>query len=146
MVRARSGWISRWCFLYAPFVSMALMVTGCAGFSGNSEPPELVVRQLATQRWQALLARDFDKAYSFAVPGYRKIKSLEYYKANRQGAPVKWLSAEVLRVECEAERCKVVVQLESKATLPFSYRGNISSGIDEVWVLENRRWWMLETL
>jgi hypothetical protein len=125
---------------------VAVIATGCAGWRGADEPPELVVRQLATQRWQALLAADFDKAYSFAVPGYRKIKSLEHYKSNRQGAPVKWLSAEVLRVECEQERCKVVVQLESKPILPFVFRGNLSSGIDEVWVYEDRRWWVLETL
>jgi hypothetical protein len=125
---------------------VAVIATGCAGWRGVNEPPELVVRQLATQRWQALLARDFDKAYSFAVPGYRKIKSLEYYKNNRQGVPVKWLSAEVFRVECESERCKVVVQLESKPILPFVFTGNITSGIDEVWVYEDRRWWMLETL
>jgi hypothetical protein len=130
------------------FVAVAvlttLLVSGCAGL-GSSEPPELIVRKLATQRWQALLARDFDKAYAFAAPGYRKIHSLEYYRSNRQ-PPVRWLSAEIMRVECVQDRCKVMVELDSKPTIPFAFRGNIKSGIEEVWVFEDRRWWMLEAL
>ncbi len=145
MFESKFAAVARRSLFIAVVMLPAVLASGCAGL-GSSEPPELVVRKLATQRWQALLARDFDKAYSFAVPGYRKIKSLEHYKSNRQGAPVNWLSAEVLRVECEKERCKVVVQLESKPILPFVFRGNLTSGIDEVWVYEDRRWWVLETL
>ena len=148
MLRSGSGihiW-TRW-FALSAIVMGVLAVAGCAGLqSDTDEPPELVVRKLSTQRWQALLARDFDKAYSFSTPGYRKLRSLEYFKTNRQGAPVKWLSAEILRVECEKERCKTVVQVESKPTLPFPFRGNITSGLDEVWVFEEQRWWVLESL
>lgn len=136
---------SRWVVVSAVIVG-ALAVAGCAGLQSVDESPELVVRKLSVQRWQALLARDFDKAYSFTTPGYRQLRTLEYFKANRQGAPVKWLSAEVLRVECEKERCKTVVQVESKPTLPFPFRGNITSGLDEVWVFEDQRWWVLESL
>ncbi len=127
----------------ACLLSMAL--AGCAGL-GAAAAPELVVRQLATQRWQALLAQDFNQAYAFASPAYRQIHTPDYYRSQRQQTPVKWIAAEVLRVDCAGEKCTVRIQLESKPVVPFPFRGTITSGIDETWVLENQQWWMLEPL
>jgi hypothetical protein len=123
----------------------AAVLAGCAGLT-SSAPPEQVVRQLATQRWQALLSRDFDKAYEFAVPSYRALKNADYYRKNREATPVKWIAAEVFGVECEAVKCVVRIQLESKPIVPFNFQGNIVGGIDETWVLEGGKWWMFETL
>lgn len=123
----------------------ATALVGCAGLT-SSAPPEQVVRQLATQRWQALLSRNFDKAYEFSVPSYRALRNAEYYKRNREATPVKWISAEVFGVECEAIKCVVRIKLESKPIVPFNFPGNIVGGIDETWVLEGGKWWMFETL
>lgn len=128
---------------FAAVVAAAL--AGCAGPT-SSAPPEQVVRQLATQRWQALLSRDFAKAYEFAVPSYRALKNVEFYKRNREATPVKWISAEVFGVQCEAVKCVVRIKLESKPVLPFNFQGTIEGGIDETWVLEGGKWWMFETL
>jgi hypothetical protein len=35
------------------------------------------------------------------------LRTVEFYRTNRSAVPVKWVSAEVLRVDCEAARCKV---------------------------------------
>jgi hypothetical protein len=120
-------------------------LVGCAGLT-SSAPPEQVVRQLATQRWQALLARDFTKAYEFAVPSYRALKNADYYKRNREATPVKWIAVEVFGVECEALKCVVRIKLESKPAVPFNFEGTIVGGIDETWVMEGGKWWMFETL
>jgi hypothetical protein len=121
-------------------------LAGCAGLT-TPAPPEQVVRQLATQRWQALLAKDFDKAYGFSVPSYRALKTAEYYKNKRQATPVKWISAEIFNVECEASKCAVRIKLESKPIVPFSnFDGTIVGGLDETWVLDGGKWWMFETL
>lgn len=124
---------------------VALALSGCASL-GTTEPPETVVRQLATQRWQALLARDFDKAYGFAVPSYRQLHAPDYYRGKRQATPVKWLAAEVLRVDCEPEKCTVRIKLESKPLVAMRFDGTLTGGLDETWVLEGGKWWMFETL
>ncbi len=124
---------------------LATALAGCAGI-GSTAAPELVVRQLATQRWQALLAKEFDKAYEFAVPSYRQIRTAEYYRNKRQSTPVKWLAAEVLRVDCEAAKCTVRIKLESKPLVPFQFTGTLITAMDETWVFEEGQWWMFETL
>lgn len=121
--------------------SMAL--SGCAALKPD---PQLQVRQLATQRWQALLAGKFDQAYEFAVPSFRKIRSLDYYRVNLASVPVRWLSAEVIRVDCEALRCTARIKLTSEPRVP-NFRGTkLETGLDEVWVQENGQWWVVEKI
>ena len=124
---------------------LAMGLAGCAGM-GAPEAPELTVRTLATQRWQALLAQDFNKAYTFLAPSYKQLNTADAYQKKRQGVPVKWIEAKVIRTTCEAEKCDVRIALESKPLTPFAFKGTITSGIDETWVLENGQWWLLETL
>jgi hypothetical protein len=126
-------------------LALSVGLAGCAGM-GTPQAPELAVRTLATQRWQALLAQDFNKAYTFVAPSYRQLNTVDAYQKKRQGVPVKWIAAKVLRVECVEQKCDVRIELESKPLVPFAFNGTITSGIDETWVLENGQWWMLETL
>jgi hypothetical protein len=120
-------------------------LTGCASL-WTPKTPEQVVSQLSTQRWQALLAGDFEKAYAFAAPSFRQIKTLDYYRSARQATPVKWLASDLVRVNCSEQRCTVTINLESKPLVPFPFAGTIKSGVEEIWILENGQWWMFETL
>lgn len=104
------------------------------------------MRQLAAQRWQALIALDFDKAYTFTAPSYRQINTLEAYKKNHQGVMVKWLAAKVLRATCEEKKCALRIELESKPVLLSRSEQTMTGGLDESWVLEDGRWWVLEAL
>lgn len=131
-------------FPSAVVVMAALILGGCA--TVKPEPPELQVRQLATQRWQALLAGDFDKAYAMSTPAYRLIHTPEAYKAKKQATPVKWLAAEVFRVECQKSSCTAIIKIQSKPVVPFAFKGVIESGVEETWVNENGHWWMHEAL
>lgn len=112
--------------------------------------PEDQVKALANQRWQYLIAGDFDKAYEMATPGFRKIRNLRDYRVRKSAVPVKWLAAEVLRVECTpAEtptKCAVRIKLNSEPVIPSGFKGVLSSGIDETWLFEDGRWWMFESL
>ena len=125
--------------------ALAAALVGCAAM-GPQLPPEQLVAQLAAARWEALVAQDFDKAYTLAAPSFRQVTNADAYKKKRQGVPVKWLSAKVLRVQCEEKKCDVRISLESKPIVPFTYKGTIASGLDETWVLEGGKWWFLESL
>lgn len=128
--------------LTAIFVGAVL--AGCAALTPKA--PEDVVKELATKRWQALVAGDFSAAYDHAVPSYRKIKSREEYVAMRRGGGmVKWLAASVIRVKCEDARCKTTTELTSKPLIP-GFKGTLKAGIEETWVLEDGRWWFVESL
>lgn len=123
----------------------ATAVVGCAGLA-SSAPPEQVVRQLATQRWQALLAGDFDKAYEFATPSYRQIKSAGTYRLQKQAQLVKWISAEVVGAKCDGPKCDLFYKLEFKPMVPMRFDGTLFSGNSEVWVFEGGQWWAFEDL
>lgn len=133
-------------------VAVGMAVLLAASFSGcallEPQPPEQVVRQLATQRWQALLAKDLSKAYSYANPSYRKLNSVANYSIKRQQTPVQWIAVEINRVSCEKDKCVARIQLESKPMVPFAFKfgGTITAGLDETWILEDGQWWFLETL
>ena len=122
---------------------MCLAVVGCASLQ---PAPEETVRKLATQRWQALLAGKFDQAYEFATPAFRKLRTVDFYRTNRSAVPVKWVSAEVLRVDCEPQRCAVKIKLITRPIMPGFNKLNLETGLDEVWILEDGQWWMFEKL
>ena len=122
---------------------LSFTLVGCASLQ---PAPEETVRKLAIQRWQALLAGKFDQAYEFATPAFRKLRTVDFYRANRSAVPVKWVSAEVLRVDCEPQRCSVKIKLISKPIMPGFNKLNLETSLDEVWILEDGQWWMFEKL
>jgi len=121
----------------------ALWFSGCATPDAN---PQETVRKLANQRWQHVLTGKYDKSYEMLVPSYRKIKSKDNYTTESQMAPVRYKSAEVVRVDCEQKTCKVVVKLISQLIMPTFFRGPLESGSNETWIFEEGQWWKLETL
>jgi hypothetical protein len=78
------------------------------------------------------------------------VRNLRDYRIRKSAVPVKWLSAEVLRVECapaeKPTKCAVAIKLTSEPMVPGAPKGTISSRIDEVWLYEDGRWSMFESL
>ena len=127
----------------ASAVLTAVMLASCASWQPS---PQDQVRQRATQHWQALLAGQYDRAYEFNTPAFRKLRSLDFYRTNRSAVPVKWISAEVLRVECETQRCVTRIKLTSRPNMPGFNKMTLETGIDEIWILEGGQWWLFEKL
>jgi len=133
---ARSaGW---WC--------AALALSALNGCASMQETPQDTVRKLASQRWQHVIEGKFDKAYEMTVPSFRLIKTKESFITSMVVSPVKWHSAEIVRVECEPPSCKVTIKAASQLLMPTRYKGQLVSGIEESWVLEDGKWWKLEVL
>ena len=119
------------------------VISGCASMNAT---PQDTVRQLATQRWQHIIEGKFDKAYEMTVPSFRKLKTKENFTIGMMATSVKWQSAEVIKVSCETQACKVTVKTVSQIMMPTRFKGPLVSAQDETWIFEDGQWWKLETL
>lgn len=136
--RGIRGRLARKCALGTALA--AAMLAGCASLAPTT--PEEQVRARATERWQALVAYQMDKAYAFTTPAYRAVTSFERDRA-RYGSAVQWLGAEVIRVNCEPEKCIVRVRIDVKPIVPgLGRKTTLSTHADETWLLVDGQWWL----
>ena len=125
-------------------VVVAALLSGCATFGAAA--PEQSVQERSAARWKALIAGDLRAAYGYMLPSYRAVRSYEHYTGSIGGA-AQWLGAEVVRVQCESgEKCTARVKIDAKPIAPTPYRGTISTGVDETWLLEDGQWWLYQKL
>lgn len=104
----------------------------------DERSPEEIVQERAQARWDALLAGDIEQAYTFTSPAYRSSTTLNRFQA-RLGSSIRRTKADVSKVECEPDRCDVVVmvtyvvpQLNTENTRP----------LNETWILSDDDWWI----
>lgn len=120
---------------------LAAVMTGCAIF--KPEPPEQKVTQRATAYWQARVAGKIDQAYPYLTPGYRSLHTLDqFWGAVGSGMGLK--GAQVVRVACEAEKCKATIRLDVVPMIPGVASGIVSTHFEDTWLLENGQWWRYE--
>ena len=120
----------------------ALALSGCAAFAPAT--PEQQVEKRAAQRWDALMASQWNKVYGFLSPSFRATMSDERYRERFVGVP-KWKKVEVRSVKCESEKCTAVVRIESL----YGARAGIetlSTEISEIWLNEEGQWYKYEAL
>lgn len=121
---------------------VSLLLSACATIAPVAEP-QVLVRDRATARWQALLARDFAKAYTFATPTIKKNMTEEAFKA--QFANPQWVNAEVVGVTCaEPSICLAKVRLDVNVLVPRAGMTKITTNFDETWLLEDSQWGLSE--
>lgn len=118
--------------------AQSVVLSGCAGIERNGvegEDPKQQVRELASSRWEALIAGNLDKAYEYLSPGAREVMSLELYKKKTRTGT--WKKASVRTVSCEQYQCEVTIVIE------YGYRDmkSIETRLNEVWLQESGKWW-----
>jgi len=122
----------------------SLVLAACASLGGKA--PQDQVRQRASERWQALVAGDFTKAYNYSTPGYRAVVNADAFRG-RHGTAVKWVGSEVVSVKCpEATRCLANIRLEVQPLLGGRFGDKIDTHIDETWLLEDGQWWVFQSI
>lgn len=124
-------------------LAATILLTACA--TSGTTTPEQLVQQRSTARWNALLAGDLKKAYGYLAPSYRAITPYEKYINNIGGAAT-WVSADVIRVECGTDKCSASVKIEAKPIVAMRYKGTITTGVNETWLLEDGQWWLFQKL
>ena len=119
-----------------------VFLTACAtgpGGVGNS------IVERAQDRWDALLAGDFETAYGFYSPGYRSSRSVFDLAFEIRSRRVQWVSAEYRDHSCDERVCTVNFEVGFKVIKPV--RGlpewESSSLVDEKWVKTEGQWWYL---
>ena len=121
-----------------------LTLTACAT-TGPANPQE-AIKQRGEARWQALVERDFDKAYTYMTPGFRAVVTPASYRG-RFGAAAAWLGGEVAAVDCpEATKCLAKVRLDFKPLLAGRGGDKFSTYVDETWLFEGGQWWIFEPI
>ena len=94
-------------------------------------------------RWEALINRDFELAYGYFSPSYRKLFPLQHYLRNT-GSSVRWLSANIKDSQYAEARAEVVLVVDFKLDLPMGQGdgfGEVSKDLDEVWLWVDGQWW-----
>jgi hypothetical protein len=142
---ATRGWREvrkRLAALFAAGAVATMALGGCAGIAGfgiskDSDPAakQKVVAQRAEARWQSLIKGDLDAAYAYLSEGSKATTPLDVYKAKIR--PGRWRQAKVEKVECEAEVCRVVMQI----TLDHKLMKGIQTALDENWIIEKGSAW-----
>ena len=117
-----------------------LLLSGCAGTPASRDE---IVRERAEQRWEAIFAKDYARAYEFYSPGYRTKYTATDLEIAIRLQKVRWTSASYSGQECEEKTCKVRFTLNYRVAAPVPgvdvYDG--FNSIEEQWILTNGKWW-----
>lgn len=128
--------------VFAAVLAASLLAASCA--TSAPAAPELVVRERANQRWQALLAGDFEKSYNLLAPSYRAVTPLKRYRDGIGGGAV-WTGAEVVSVKCNdaQDNCTAKVKISAKPLLGTRMGPQMTTHVDETWIAQDGQWWMV---
>ena len=123
----------------------ALFFAGCASQATAPESTRDSVEVRAQARWDALLAGDFETAYSYYSPGYRSTTSVVDYAVGIKLRRVRWTSAEYLEQDCSENTCTVRFRVgySVNSPVPGVDKFDGSNFQTEKWVKTDGQWWYL---
>lgn len=118
----------------------AILLAACAGTGGGSGS---TVAKRAMERWEAVLAADFDTAYNYYSPGFRSSQSRGDFELSQRLRKVQFSNAEFQSEECTENVCllnfKVSYTIASPVPGIDTWKGNQS--LDEKWIRTGGQWW-----
>ncbi len=122
----------------AAFVALALLLGGC------NRDSTAEVDKRAVERWNYLIAHQAEKAYDYLTPGTRETQTRESYARSMNNRPVAWTAAKFNRKECDADRCKVYIDVTYSVVMPSVGKPvQTTSTQSETWVHVNDGWYFL---
>ena len=119
--------------------ALLLVVAGCAD---NANPDN--VDRRSVERWNYLIAHQAEKAYDYLTPGFRATQTRENYASAMNSRPIQWKSVKFNHKECDADRCKVAVDVKYEIKMPgvIALTG-ASNTQSETWILIKGEWYFL---
>jgi hypothetical protein len=128
-------------------VAAVAAVAGCASMGGGltketpSEVKAASVKERSSARWEALIRGDQDAAYAYLSPGTRQMMTLDQYRARPQS--ITYTAVRVENVDCEAETCMVGLNVtyDYVPVKGATRAKEVTTYVQETWVLENGQLW-----
>ena len=110
----------------------------------TKETTEERVARRAQAHMDALIARDWVKAYEYLPPATRQFKPLQIYADKMKSGAIIRTAAKVKAVECEADVCQVTVDLSyTYSGVITAFRGEESKSlVKEKWIFSQGDWWL----
>jgi hypothetical protein len=123
---------------------LVMLLSACAATNTASSAKDPIPERVQA-RWNALLAEDFETAYSFYSPGYRSANSLTDFELSIRLRKVQWQSAEYLEHSCEESLCTAKIKMGYRVASPVPgiNEWKSHSVIDEKWIKSDGQWWYL---
>jgi hypothetical protein len=124
--------------------ALVLLLGGCN--FGDKDSVDQVDKR-AVERWNYLIAHQAEKAYDYLSPGTRETHTRESYAAAMNNRPVKWVAAKFNRKECDADRCKVYIDVSYSVAMAGAAAAGkpieTASTQSEIWVHVKDGWYFL---
>ena len=120
-------------------LSAALAVSGLLGCAAvDLRDDDVVVKERAQARWDALVKGDTRAAYQYLSPASRAALTPDAYAGSlRQGF---WKSAKVDSVTCATKD-----SCDAHVTIEYEFQGRRNkSPVREAWIREGSEWWYLQ--
>lgn len=140
-IRTSRGW------MLTALASMAILLGACATSPGRVAKDTRSVEERAAERAQLFAAGEFSKAWTYTTPGYRAAVTLDNYVAKSEVQPIKWLKAEFVSSDCEADAntCNAKIDVEFQNQIPMRYVGRLTLNhqITESWLKIDGVWYFL---
>lgn len=123
----------------------ALLLAACAG-TGAPVSDEASVEERAQQRWENMVARDFAAVWEFYTPGFREVTPQSDFRSEMARRPLRWLQASVRDADCDADQCRVRVDVtyQAIAAPAGQSRTRMTRLLDETWVRLDGQWWFVQ--
>ena len=124
----------------------AALLAACSTTAPRSENPEQLLGKRAEERWGALIAGDWEKAYAYFTPGYRDVNAYEGYRLSMVNRQINWTAARAKGVECESEaKCLVKIDIDYSLIGGMQGVGKVSStrNATETWLKLENQWYLL---
>ncbi len=124
-------------------IATTLLITACQ----PDESGKLENRVKAY--WQHKINKEFDKAYEFTTPGYKKLISKEAFMLTLSTAKLEWKGMKIDKKQCEKpDLC--VVRMLIKYKYKFHLGGfakqdmEVETPLSEKWILSNNTWYVVQ--
>jgi hypothetical protein len=120
-------------------VTTAFLMTACVDKEKNK------LDNRVKDYWEAKIAKDFKKSYTFLTPGWRKTENEDVYSNRLSDINIKWMSMEFKSKTCTKPTvCSVGVLIKYSYKFPTG-GGNIETDtvIKENWLLIDNVWYNL---
>lgn len=101
-----------------------------------------LLEQRVAAKWDALIRKDFEAAYAFTSPSYRKLYSLNSFMSNF-GAAADWRRIEVIDVDFKGDDAATVgINIQFVHSNPQTGKPlDMKTYVKEPWVRVDGQWW-----